>query len=263
MIWPGSCGDWDTVEKEIEMSKRTVAKIVVITVVGAILGGCARDLVMINQYVDSERQISVIHLAMQSVVKVVSAQYPDYPASGFYIGDGIVVTAGHVSEADHITSVKFEDGVVCEVLERITHPNFDCGFLLIAPVDKPELKFDSALIKRGLVVMTLGNPTIDELHFEFLATKGIVTGFSDVDRYFGDILLFISDSVAHGGNSGSVVIDADGEIRGMYVGGKRNRLGIMIHGAEMNIQATDILDALIAAGLREQPPRRKRVLLRG
>ena len=229
-----------------------LAAVAVMVVVGAI--GCQRDMTIANQYVNSERQISTIHQAMQSVVKVNSSLYPKWPASGFYIGNGIVVTAGHVSKMDHVVSVEFEDGTVCGVLERITHPDFDCGFLLIDAVDKPGLKFDPDPVKRGLVVMTLGNPTIRENHFEFLATKGIVAGFYDVGGYFGDILLFITDSVAHCGNSGSVVIDVDGEIRGMYVGGTPGAFGVKIHGTEMNIQVADILIALDAAGLRTDAP---------
>lgn len=223
-----------------------VAVILMITVIG-----CQRDMVIVNRYVDSERQIAVIHQAMQSVVKVVSLQYPEYPASGFYIGDGIIVTAGHVSEVDHITSVEFEDGTMCDVLERITHPDFDCGFLLITPVDKPGLRFDLDPLKRGLVVFVLGNYTVGECHFEFLATKGIVTGFYKLDYVFGDILMFVSDYVAHGGNSGSVVIDIDGEIRGMHVGRVPDRRGLKVHGTEIGVQATNILIALDVAELRD------------
>ena len=227
-----------------ERLKRVAQVATVAAIITVMLSGCVQDMAITNRYVDSERQIAVIHQAMQSVVKVNSSLYPEYPASGFYIGDGIIVTAGHVSEVDHITSVEFEDGVVCDVLERIVHPDFDCGFLLITPVDKPGLKFDPDPVKRGLVVLTMGNPSIREDHFEFLATKGIVTGFYELDDPFGDVLLFISDAVAHCGNSGSVVVDLDGEIRGMYVGGTPGAYGAKIHGTEMNIQATDILIAL-------------------
>jgi S1-C subfamily serine protease len=190
-------------------------------------------------------QVEVIEQSMQSVVMVFSEQYPDTPATGFYIGDGVIVTAGHVSKNDSIVKVVFEDGTECEVLERITHSDYDCGFLLIGPVNKPEFEFDFVPVKRGEEIIILGHPE----GATFISTKGIVTGYDDYEGFFGDVLLIMVDAVSHAGNSGSPVIDLDGEVRGVHVGGRMSYCGSGLHGYGANISVADILKAMEEAGL--------------
>ena len=139
----------------------------------------------------------------------------------------------------------FEDGAEYKVLKQIKHPDYDCGFLLIGDCDKPALKFDFVGVQRGEEIFTLGNPS----GMTFISTKGVVTGRTDSEGYFGDTLLIVVDSVAHGGNSGSVLLDTDGEIRGVHVGGYSSRCGSSLHGYEVNICVNDILNALKVAGL--------------
>jgi S1-C subfamily serine protease len=202
----------------------------------------------------AERDLStVIEDSLQSVVQVIDSEFPEVPASGFYIGDGIIVTAGHVSKRDTISHVVFMDGTEYEVIEHIVHPDFDCGFLLIETVDRPALKFDTLPLHRGDTVFMLGHPHVgsayDGFSILFNTSKGIVTGFLRLET-FGDMEMFISDAVGHPGNSGSVLIDLEGEIRGLHVGGGRSRCGAPLHGFEMNVKVSDILKAMESAGLR-------------
>ena len=189
-------------------------------------------------------QIEMLEKAMQSVVAVYYFD-ADFPASGFYIGNGRVITAGHVAE-ENIEKVVFEDGTECPVLKRIVHPDYDCGILIIDPLDKPTLKFDLTEVQRGEEIFILGNP----LGFVFLSTKGVVCGRGNIDGFFGDALLIITDAASQGGNSGSVLIDADGEIRGVWVGGWISRCGAFLTGCGMSICVDDILNVLEQADLQ-------------
>lgn len=189
-------------------------------------------------------QTEMIAKSMQSVVRVIHPDYGEYAASGFYVGNGIIVTAGHVSEMEGIEKVVFEDGLEYLVLEQIKHPEYDCGFLLIdypcgyVGVDKPALKFDLAEVQRGEVVYTLGNPE----KRPFVVAKGVICGRTTVS-YFGEIQLIIEDVARYSGTSGAVLLDTDGEIRGVHVG------RVISNDYGVSVCVEDILKALEHAGL--------------
>jgi len=190
-------------------------------------------------------QVEIIETVMQSVVAVYHPSI-NIPASGFYIGDGVIVTAGHVAKMDGIKKVVFEDGTKYPVLRQIVHPDYDCGFLIIENIDRPILKFDLKEVQRGENIFTLGHP----VGLTFIVTKGIVTGRSDAEGFFGNTLLITTDAVTQPGNSGSVLIDEDGEIRGVHVGGKIGNCGSPLHGYEVDICVSDILKAMETAKLK-------------
>ena len=231
------------------MKKYIQKALVILIFLGAIYGGNEWS----NHYFPNPipiTQIEMIERSMQSVVAVYRSDY-DLPASGFYIGDGIIVTAGHVAEVGSLEKVVFEDGDEYPILEQIVHPDYDCGFLLIkypcdpCDINEPILKFDLAEVQRGEEIFILGNPS----GFTFLSTNGIVAGRDDFDGFFGDTLLIIIDAAGQGGNSGSVLIDKDGEIRGLWIGGSISRCGAFLTGCGASVPVNDILEALKQAGL--------------
>lgn len=183
-------------------------------------------------------QVEMIAQAMQSVVRVIHPDYGEYAMSGFYIGNGVIVTVGHVSEMEGLEKVIFEDGSEYPVLKQIVHPDYDCGFLLIDDPNKPALEFDLAGVQRGDVVYTLGNPE----KRSFVAAKGIVCGRTVVSC-FGEIQLIIEDIARYSGTSGAVLLDVDGEIRGVHVG------SVISNDYGVSICVEDILNALEHAGL--------------
>lgn len=174
----------------------------------------------------------IIAEAMKSVVMVVHPDIP-FPASGFYIGNGIIVTAGHVAEMDGLEKVIFEDGSEFEVLKQIVNPNCDCGLLIIENVNRPALKFDDEQIERGNIVYILGNP----YGYTFVVSKGIMSGNDDCDGYFGDTILLVYDIESAGGSSGSPVIDDEGEIVAVHVGSNGT-------GYNVGVYKDDILNTL-------------------
>lgn len=206
----------------------------------ALASGCSH----LGSY-QSQHRIGMIADTMQSVVKVIALGYEDNPASGFYIGDGIVVTAGHVARESSLEKVVFENGDECSISQRIRHKDFDVGLLFIAEPNcpTPALVFNTEDLKRGETVYILGHP----MDATFIVARGIVSGRIDGPIYgcFGDVSLIITDAIAYRGNSGSVIVDEDGEIRGVYVGTYRVGVGgIFPPGCAVFISTPDILKAL-------------------
>jgi len=189
-------------------------------------------------------QVEMIAESMQSVVAVYTSD-SDLPASGFYIGNGIIVTAGHVADMEEVEKIIFEDGTQYPILDRIVDPNYDCGFLVVEDINQPTLEFNLAEVQRGEEIFILGHP----MGLTFISTKGIVTGRTDSEKFFGDVLLFAVDAVAHPGNSGSVLLDKNGKIRGVHVGGRLSNCGSSLYGYSVNISTFDIIKALAQAGL--------------
>lgn len=223
------------IEKKIRIVF-TLAFIVGLILAG-LLGamGCASFENMRSQY-----RVDMVAMTMQSVVKVIASGYEDMPASGFYIGNGIVITAGHVTKEESIYKVVFENGDESKVLERIVHEDFDVGFLRISEPNCPALVFDKKVLKRGESVYILGHPR----GATFAVSRGIVSGRSIVAGHFGYISLLITDAIAYRGNSGSVVVDEQGEIRGVYVGTYRVSIGgTFPAGCSVFICTADILKA--------------------
>jgi S1-C subfamily serine protease len=184
-------------------------------------------------------QVDMIDKAMQSVVAVYHPNI-DVPASGFYIGNGVIVTAGHVASVENLEKVVFEDGLECSIIKQIAHKNYDCGFLLIENIDKPVLNFDLADVKRGEIIFVLGNPN----GLVFNVSKGIISSSNRLcNGFFGETVLIGYDAATERGSSGSPVIDEDGEVRGINVGNNG------FHGSAVAITVSDIIKAMKEAKL--------------
>lgn len=220
--------------------KLTIRTILFWAFIGLVFG-LSLSIMGCNQaYTLSQQHVNIVKRTMQSVVKVIAQGYEDMPATGFYIGNGIIVTAGHVSKFDKIEKVVFENGNEYAVLDRIIHEDFDCGFLLIGNVKCPTLILNTEVLRRGEIVFILGHPR----NAVFTVTKGIISG-RIIFNSFGDISLGITDAIAYRGNSGSVIIDTQGKIRGVYVGTYRlSYTNEFSPGCAVFISSLDILKAL-------------------
>ena len=160
----------------------------------------------------------IVSQSTESVVAVYCLEYPNFPASGFYIGDGIIITAGHVAKTEGLTKVVFKDGSEHDILDQIVCPDYDCGILIIKNIQQPALKFDDDTLQIGQPLFIIGNPA----ECTFLVTKGILSGFTECGGYFGDTMLLAYDVTATNGSSGSPVMDNEGEVVAVHVGSKAN-----------------------------------------
>ena len=158
--------------------------------------------------------------AMQAVVHISAhGYYGDWQGSGVHIGNGVILTAGHVVNEAESFVVTFEDGQIWYIESKpYKEPVADVGFLYIEGYDGPALNFDDDGYKRGDTVFIFGNPFGWE--FRFSVTKGIVSSVNrDCEGFFGEKIMLQSDAASYPGNSGGPVVDDEGEIVGILVGG--------------------------------------------
>jgi S1-C subfamily serine protease len=189
--------------------------------------------------------VQLIEYGMRSIVTVECEGY--VRGTAFYIGAGLFVTAAHLPEGLELehTTLTFEDGTTLRVLESFICEDYDVAFYRTEPVDKPSLRFDQTQLMRGETVYVLGNP----VGIPFLASKGIVRGWDKESTHFGDVVLVVVDASTYAGNSGSPLLDSEGEVRAVYVGGKVHRCGSHISTLGVCILTSDIQRAMLDLGL--------------
>ncbi len=143
-----------------------------------------------------------------------------WQGTGFIVSaDGLIATAGHVCENTQTFIVQFQDGsqtyadfVYMENMERC-----DVGFIkLRSDTKRPYLKLDTEVeVGEGLVI--LGYPW--GLNNGIALTQGIVSLTNRSESFFGVKPVIHADAASYPGNSGSPVVDMDGEVIGILIGG--------------------------------------------
>lgn len=165
----------------------------------------------------SEPKVFSVDRVMKSVVHI-SAE-AGWQGSGVYVGNGLILTAGHVVKDGGCFVISFENGQSSySSTKSYLEPTADVGFILLEDYDGPVLEFDNDGYNRGDTAYIFGNPF--GWDYNFSVSKGIVSALGrDCDGFFGEKLLLQVDSAAYPGNSGGPVTDDEGEIIGILVGG--------------------------------------------
>ena len=162
-------------------------------------------------------------VVMQSVVHIgASGDYGDWQGSGVYVGNGLILTAGHVVEDANTFVVTFENEPSSYASSTFYQESTtDVGFIYLEDYDGPALTFDDDNSDiRGDDVWIFGSPFGFE--YRFSVTKGILSSVQrDCDGFFGEKIMLQSDAASYPGNSGGPVTDDEGEIIGILVGGIR------------------------------------------
>lgn len=150
-----------------------------------------------------------------------NTNFDGWQGSGVYVGNGLILTAGHVVEDANHFEVTFEDGCVYESIITYGEELSDVGFIRIEDangIDYTPVVFDTRELSRGEDVWILGSPYGTD--FLFTLTKGIISNVTiTCDGFFGEKPIFMTDAASYPGNSGGPVVDVDGEIIGILVGG--------------------------------------------
>lgn len=153
-----------------------------------------------------------------------------WQGTGFFVNaDGLIATAGHVVENTQVFEVMFQDGtrVTADFIHMENMGTCDVGFIKLR--DKPDkeflyFRFDTE-IKIGEDIVILGYPW--GLNNGIALTKGVVSLSNRSESFFGIKLVIHVDAASYPGNSGSPVIDMDGECIGILIGGIYDNFSIV------------------------------------
>jgi len=148
-----------------------------------------------------------------------SGDYGSWEGSGAYVGNGLILTAGHVVKDASTFVITFENSQSSYVSSTFyLEPTADVGFIVLDDYDGPALVFDNDGYNRGDTTYIFGSPF--GWNYKFSVSKGIVASVErDCNGFFGEKLLFQTDAASWPGNSGGPVTDNEGEIIGILVGG--------------------------------------------
>ena len=160
--------------------------------------------------------VSMVDRVMSSVVHI-SAD-AGWQGSGSYVGNGLILTAGHVVDEGWSFTITFEDGTEYISTEFYLEPVSDVGFIFIGDCNGYVLRFDDDGYRRGDTAFVYGSPFGWDYCFSVI--KGIISSVDrDCEGFFGEKIMLQVDAAAYPGNSGGPVIDDEGEIIGILVGG--------------------------------------------
>lgn len=128
--------------------------------------------------------------------------------TGFSIsGDGTIITNHHVIEGEtEVRAAYPEEGLFqAEVVE--TYPEIDLAVLDVEGTGLPHLPLaETAEFMPGEHIYFIGNP----LRFQGIANEGEVIGYRNLQGWEEPVLML--DAPIYRGNSGSPVINEDGEV---------------------------------------------------
>jgi S1-C subfamily serine protease len=140
--------------------------------------------------------------------------YRSWSGSGFLIDERTILTAGHCVEDAVNVDFIFSDGTIAEVLGWSHSTLYDVGYIHIKPVSFTPLFIREVPVSLGEEVVVIGCP----FGIEDIVTFGRVSAeVHSLSNWEGDV--FIVDAWAAPGNSGGAVLDADGFVVGILVGG--------------------------------------------
>ncbi|MDG5788371.1 serine protease [Evansella sp. AB-P1] len=167
-----------------------------------------------------------VQLYKESVVVVRAG---DSKGTGFYISDdGYIMTNHHVVDNPGSLTVSFEGGERYGADIVSSDEEIDIAILQIDTGDKnhPVLQFDETW-EQNMPIYVIGNP----LFFNFIANKGNIIG-STPER---EVPMLMIDAPIYRGNSGSPVINEEGNVVGVVfattrieVEGSRQRVGLAV-----------------------------------
>ena len=143
-----------------------------------------------------------------------------WQGTGFFVTPDLIATAGHIVKNTEFFEVMFQDGTraKADFVHMEDMGRCDVGFIRLRSEHRkkrPYFNLDTEIeIGEGLII--LGYPW--GLNNGITLTKGIVSLPNRDEPYFGTKLIIHTDTAAWYGNSGSPVIDMDGECVGIYIG---------------------------------------------
>lgn len=145
-----------------------------------------------------------------------------WQGTGFFVTPNLIATAGHVTENTEVFEVMFSDGTraIANFVHMENMDRCDVGFIKLRSnlrKPRPYLDLDTE-VEIGEDLAILGYPW--GLNNGVALTQGVVSLANRIEPFFGIKMVMQTDTASYPGNSGSPVIDMDGECVGILIGGR-------------------------------------------
>ena len=190
----------------------------------------------------------IYNSAVKGLCEITDGQ--EWYGSGFVFGtEGYIITAQHVIEGLSRIDVIMHDGTIspATVVGSCQYSDVAVLELETSVTLEPITLADSDTVTTGDSVITLGSP----FYLSGTVTAGIVSHTSVATNYYGTWLtsnLIQYDAATNFGNSGGALINSQGEIVGMSVGGIRPELGSGIYWAISSNKVNRVANSIIESG---------------
>jgi len=175
-----------------------------------------------------------------------------WSGSGFHVGEGLIITAGHVVPLDETITeinVTFDNQSFFPAKFIASNPDIDTGSIYCESAKSfPKLEFgDSSGLELGDIVVVIGSPE----GFHDTATVGRV---SNIHQTLGDQapskawqdIIFIDADILEG-SSGGMVLGIDGLVYGIVMGvtGQHSDIGIGENSISPSNKIVDFISKLV------------------
>lgn len=228
-----------TPTRNLKWIKVTVASLLAIVLLTNILAFWPQVYnVAAVKFLIKSRELSKNEAVQMYKRAVVEIKTGESSGTGFNISaDGLIVTNHHVVDKGNMLRVGFPEGKSYPATIIISRPDIDIAILKVdsdqqsdTPFDFPtlELKFDHH-IDEAEHVYVIGNPLL----FRFIANEGQVIGTIGLQDWEQPVLVI--DAPIYKGNSGSPVINMDGQVIGVVFAttriehnGSKKKVGLAI-----------------------------------
>lgn len=144
-----------------------------------------------------------------------------WQGTGFFVTPRLIATAGHVVENTKSFMVQFQDGsqTYADFVHMEKMSRCDVGFIKLRGdrCNSSYFNLDTE-VEIGESLIILGYPW--GLNNGVALTQGVVSLSNRSVPFFGVKLVMHTDTASYPGNSGSPVIDMDGECVGILIGGR-------------------------------------------
>ena len=145
-----------------------------------------------------------------------------WQGTGFFVTPNLIATAGHIVENTKSFIVQFQDDsrTYADFVHMENMDRCDVGFIKLRGSRCNDFYLDlDTEIDIGENLVILGYPW--GLNNGVALTQGVMSLSNRSEPYFGVKLVMQTDVASWPGNSGSPVIDMDGECVGILIGGMR------------------------------------------
>lgn len=149
---------------------------------------------------------------------VVVIEAEDSKGTGFAISDdGFILTNDHVIDNKRSIAVAFPDHGLYEAEVVNTYPSIDLALLKVNGKDLPYLTLaGETSFEKGEAIQFIGNP----LRFNGIANEGNIIDYTILNHWDEQVVMI--EAPVYRGNSGSPVLNLDGEVIGVVFATLRN-----------------------------------------